>query len=100
MYRGLVRDYEWPLLLLAVAGGCFWGLVSLSVGFSWFFVEASGMLRAALIAFSLPLHLAFWVGTTWQLSVNDPSGLVIATGGVLGFIPAITYLSVLRWREK
>jgi len=100
MYRGLVRDYEWPLLLLTVAGGLFWGLVSLSVGFSWFFVQASGVLRAVLIAFSLPLHLAFWLGTTLQLSINDPSGLVIATGAVLGFIPAVTYLSLLRRRDR
>ncbi len=40
------------------------------------------------------------VGHTLQLSINDPSGLVIAAGAVLGFIPAITYLSVLRWRGR
>ena len=96
MYRGLVRDYEWPLLLLAVAGGLFWGLVSLFVGFSWLFVEASGVLRIALTALSLPLYLTFWLGTTLQLPVNDPSGLVMATGIVLGFILAIAHLSMLR----
>jgi hypothetical protein len=100
MCRSLVRDYEWTILLLSVGDGLVWGVVSLFIGFSWLFVRASGVLRVALIALSLPLHLAFWVGRILQLPVTDPTGLVIATGVVLGLIPGIVFPSVLRWRER
>ena len=100
MYRGLVRDYEWVLLSLMSGVGLVWGVVSLFVGFSRLFVEASGVLHAALTVFCLPLYLALWLGSALQLSVINPSGLVMATGVVLGLIAAVACLSVLRWRGR
>ena len=100
MDRGWVRDYEWPLLLLAVGGGVLWGVLSLLLGFSWFFIEARGVLRAVLTVIALPLEVAYWVGNTMRLSVTDPSGVVIATGVMLGLVAGVVCLGVLRWRER
>jgi len=99
MNRHLVRDYEWMLLLMSVGGGLFWGVLSLFVGFSWSFVEATGVLRVVLTVFAVPLYVAYWLGSTLRLSVTDPSGVVIATGLILGLISGGGCLAVLRWRD-
>jgi hypothetical protein len=100
MNRRLVRDYEWMLLLMAVGGGLLWGVLSLFMGFSWRFVEAAGVLRIVLTVFTAPLHVAYWLGSMLRLSVTDPSGVVIATGAILGLIPGVVCLGVLRWRDR
>jgi hypothetical protein len=100
MNRRLVRDYEWMLVLMTAGGGYLWGILSLFVGFSWTFVEATGVLRAVLTVFTVPLYVAYWLGSTLRLSVIDPSGVIIATGVILGLIPGVVCLGVLRWRDR
>jgi hypothetical protein len=97
MNKRLIRDYEWMLLLMAAGGGVLWGMLSLFVGFSWRLVEAAGMLRVVLTVFTVPLYVAYWLGSALRLSVTDPSGVVIATGMILGLIPGVVCLGVLRY---
>ena len=100
MRGGLVRDHEWAFLLLACAGGSAWGLVSLVVGLSSSFVGSSGLVRVVLTALCLPLEVAQWLGRILRLPAVDPTGLVMASGGLLALIAAAAFLAVLRWRER
>jgi hypothetical protein len=100
MDRGWVRGHEWPLLLLAIGGGVLWAVVSLLLGFSWFFIQARGVLRAVLTLMVLPLDVANWLGSTMQLSVTDPLGVVVATGVIMGSAVGGVCLAVLRWRGR
>ena len=60
----------------------------------------SGPLRVAATLFNLPLSLAWWLGSTLQLPLVDPTGLVVATGATLGVLPVAVWLGVLRWRYR
>jgi hypothetical protein len=100
VWNALVRSHEWMILTLFAGGGVAWGFLSLLLGFSWFFARSTDLLRVVLTALALPLHLAFWLGSTLQPSIVDPAGLVVATGLVLGLGLALAILVVVRWRER
>lgn len=100
MSRALVRNAEPAILLLMVAGGLVWGTLSLAVGFSWAFAGATGAARAVLTACTLPLYLAYWLGSTLSISAVDVSGVVLCTGAMLGLILGMAGLAALRWRDR
>lgn len=99
MGREGIQDHEWLSLVLLGGGGLLWGLISLLLGFSGFYFGSSGVTRIVLNVFILPLHVAFWVGSALQPPVIDPSGMVIATGGVLGLLLAGGFVVIMRWRD-
>lgn len=99
MDRRSIRDHELMLLLLAAGAGLAWGVVAIAVGYP-LMLSISGVSRTIVTVLSLPLYLTFWLGTTLQPDVSDPSGMIIAVGAVLGLIPMIILLGLQRWRER
>jgi len=87
-------------ILLGAAGGLAWGLASLIFGVSLHLVQIPGPLRPAAILLILPFSLAGWLGGTLQLSLVDPTGLVMATGATLGLLPMAAWLGFERWRDR
>jgi hypothetical protein len=88
----LLQDYEWLFLFVATGVGLLWGMMALWVGFSWSFVQGSGVFRAILTLFVFPLHLASWVARVLQWQAIDPSALVVTVGAILGLVPALALL--------
>lgn len=96
----LIRPYELALLLVGAGAGILWALVSLTLGFSLSLVQGSGAVRAAVIVFNLPLHLAGWAARALHLTVIDPSGLVMAAGVALTLDPIVVWIGAERWRAR
>jgi hypothetical protein len=86
------------VVLLGAGAGLLWGLVSLIFGMFLHLAPISAPLRVAAALFTLPLSLAWWLGSTLQLPLVDPTGLVLATGTTLGVLPVVAWLGVERWR--
>jgi hypothetical protein len=93
-----LRWDELALVLLGAGAELLWGLVSLIFGMFLHLAPISAPLRVAAALFTLPLSLAWWLGSTLQLPLVDPTGLVLATGTTLGVLPVVAWLGVERWR--
>ncbi len=91
---------ELAFVLLGSAGGLAWGLTSLIFGMPLHLAQVPAPVRAAAILFNLPLSLAGWLGSTLQLPLVDPTGLVMATGATLGLVPMAAWLGFERWRDR
>jgi len=91
---------EVALVLLGAAAGLLWGLLSLVFGMPLHLAQMSAALQVAATVFNLPLSLAWWLGSTLQLPVVDPTGLVMATGATVGVLPVAVWLGVERWRYR
>ena len=98
--RTLVRPEQQVLVLLGGGGGLLWGLLSLVFGLPDPLAPTSGALRLAIGIINLPLSLAWWLGSTLQLPLVDPSGLVMVTGAVLGILPVMVWLGIDRWQRR
>jgi hypothetical protein len=96
----LLGSEELVLVLLGAAGGVTWGLLALVFGMSLHLTHMSGAVQVLITIFSLPLYLAWWLGATLQLSLVDPSGLVLAAGATLGVLLIVTWLSIERSRGR
>jgi len=96
----LLRWDELALVVLGTGAGLLWGLLSLVFGMPLHLAQMSGPLRVAATVFNLPLSLAWWSGSTLQLPLVDPTGLVMATGATLGVLPVAVWLGVERWRNR
>ena len=96
----LIRSDELALLLLGAGAGILWALLSLTLGLSPSWLQASAAVRAALIALNLPLYVAGWVARALHLTVIDPSGLVMAAGLVVTLVPVVIWIGIQRWRDR
>jgi hypothetical protein len=96
----LIRPHELALVLLGAGAGILWALLSLALGFSQYFVQASGAVRVPAIVLNLPLHLTTWVARALHLTAIDPSGLVMAAGVTVTLIPVVIWLGIQRWRDR
>jgi hypothetical protein len=96
----LLRWDELALVVLGAAAGLLWGLLSLILGMPLHLAQISGPLRVAATLLNLPLSLAWWLGSTLQLPLVDPIGLVMATGAILGLLPSGAWLGFERWRDR
>jgi hypothetical protein len=96
----LLRWDELALVLLGAGAGLLWGLLSVIFGMHLHLAQISAALRVAATLFNLPLSLAWWLGSTLQLPLVDPTGLVMATGATLGVLPAAVWLGLERWRYR
>lgn len=93
-------SYEWMVLLLACGGGLAWGLLSVVLWSSWSFANASGAVRVIVAVVCLPLYLAFWLGSVFDLPFVDPTGLVLASGALVALTAAAACLGALRRRDR
>ena len=96
----LLRQEELAFVLMGCGAGLLWGLLSLIFGMPLHLAQISAAPRVAAALFTLPLSLAWWLGSTLQLPLGDPTGLVMATGTTLGVLPVAAWLGVERWRER
>jgi hypothetical protein len=96
----LIRPDELALLLLGGGAGILWALLSLTLGLSQFFLQASGAMRIPAIVLSLPLHLASWVARALHLTAIDPSGFVMASGVAVTLVPVVIWIAIQRWRDR
>ena len=96
----LLRWDEVAFVLLGAAAGLLWGLLSLVFGMPLHLAQMSAALRVAATVFNLPLSLAWWLGSTLQLPLVDPTGLVMATGATLGVLPVAVWMGIERWRNR
>ncbi len=96
----LLRWDELAFVLLGGAAGLAWGLASLIFGMSLHLAQLSGTLLGAAVLFNLPLSVAWCLGRTLQLPLVDPTGLVMATGAMLGLLPVAAWLGLERWRAR
>jgi hypothetical protein len=98
--RRVFTPGELAFALLGAAAGLGWGLASLILGISLHLVQIPSPLRLAALLFILPFSLAGWLGSTLQLPLVDPTGLVIATGSTLGLVTMAAWLGFKRWRDR
>lgn len=96
----ILRPEELTLVLLGAAGGVVWGVLSLVLGMSMRLTHMPGALRVSVTVFSLPLRIAWWLGSTLQLPFVHPTGLVVATAATLGMLAVSVWLIIERWRDR